>query len=180
MFFMCAAQALALGFAVFAWYNKGMKRWLVIFVFCLVMPQIAAAQVVDNSKLDIVQEPICFALRNEAEYRIYGNFATDRFTRPDGIVARHRSTFRLEAAGSKDEDGKYTDREEFCSYGPFLPNRMLILTLRTLFPVFECRTRIDTGQEIVIKGVRRADDSGVLTWAECFQADATTSGKPPE
>ncbi|MCB9983561.1 MAG: hypothetical protein H6861_07820 [Rhodospirillales bacterium] len=145
------------------------------------MPHIAVAQSVDNSKLDISEQPICFSLRNEADYRIFGNLATAQYMREDGIVARHRSNFRLDAAGSKDDkSGKYTDREDFCSYGPFLPDRMLILTLRTLFPVFECHTRIDTGQEIVIKGARRADDSGVITWAECFQADGTPSGKPAE
>ncbi|MCB1721719.1 MAG: hypothetical protein H6860_06140 [Rhodospirillales bacterium] len=155
-----------------------MRRALFIFVFLALMPQIAAAQ---NENLDIVQEPICFAVRNAADYKVYGTIATEQFMRPDGIVARHRSNFRLDAADGIDEKtGEASDRTEFCSYGPFFPNRMLIVTLRTLFPVFECKTRVDTGKEIVIRGARRADDSGVITWAECFQADGTPTGKPPE
>ena len=157
-------------------------RWVFLGMFLfLSFPQLAAAQPVDNSKLDIVQDPICFALRNEADFRVYGKFSTDRYTRTDGVTTRHRSNFRLEKAGTKDEEtGAYKDRSEYCTYGPFLPNRQLILTIRTLVPVFECKTRVDTRQEIVIKAERKADDSGVNTWAECFNADGSKSGKPAE
>ena len=148
-----------------------------MFVF---LPQAAFAQV-DNSKLDIVQEPICFALKNEASYSVNGGIQTAKFTRPDGVISRHRSNFRLKAAGEIDpKTGEPADRVEFCSYGPFLPDRQLILTIRTLFPVFECKTRVDTLQEIVIKGQRRADDNGVMTWVECFKPDGSKMGKPEE
>lgn len=144
-----------------------------------VVPLAAQAQTsIDNSTLDIVPEPICFVLRNTADYGVNGNFSTAQFQRPDGIVSRHRSNFRLKAAGSLDDEGFPSDRAEFCSYGPFLPDRQLILTLRSLFPIFECKTRVDTGQEILIYGERRADDDGVLTWAECFNADGSKTGKP--
>jgi hypothetical protein len=39
--------------------------------------------------------------------------------------------------------------------------------LRTLVPVFSCKTRIDQG-EIVIKGHRKPE-GGAETWAECFE-----------
>jgi hypothetical protein len=157
-------------------------RWVFFAVFLFLnFPQVAAAQPVDNSTLDIVEAPICFALRNTADYTVFGKFSTAKYTRPDGVVTRHRSNFRLEPAGSVDEKtGEKTDRSEYCTYGPFLPDRQLILTIRTLVPVFECNTRVDTGQEIVIKGARKADDSGVDTWAECFNADGSKSGRPAE
>ena len=134
-----------------------------------------------NENLDIVSEPICFILRNEANYGVQGDFSTDKFTRPDGVVTSHRSNFRLGKAGAiNEETGFPTDRAEFCSYGPFLPDRQLRFRIRTLFPVFHCKTRVDLGQEIVIKGQRRADDNGVITWAECFNADGSKTGKPSE
>lgn len=134
-----------------------------------------------NENLDIVSEPICFILRNEADYQVLGDFTTAEFTRPDGIVTNHRSNFRLDKAGSKNpENGYPSDRAEFCSYGPFLADRQLRFRLRTLFPIFHCKTRVDLGQEIVIKGQRRADDSGVITWAECFNPDGSKTGKPEE
>lgn len=120
------------------------------------------------SAQDIVSDPICFQVRNDANFMVYGHIGTDYFLHPNGEKARHRSNFRLDAAGSFDEEGYESDRAEFCSYGPFYPDRKLYFTLRTLFPVFSCKTRIDQGP-IVIKGQRRADDSGVEMWAECYE-----------
>lgn len=151
-------------------------RWIKIAAVLLAfMPVSAAAQ---NENLDIVQEPICFAVVNTADHTMNGDFATERYTRPDGIVSRHRSNFRLQPKGTKDAAGKSKDRAEFCSYGPFLPNKMLILRLKSLFPVFECKTRVDTGLEILLKSERRADDTGVQMWAECFEVDGSRSPKP--
>lgn len=151
--------------------------WAVLFLFFPVAGQaqdggdaarIAAPGVAAPGGLDIVQEPLCFVVRSEAPYKVYGTFTTDYYTTPDGTKARHRSNFRLEEGGSVDpEKGYPTDRAEFCSYGPFLPGRMLHLTLRTLVPIFSCKTKIDQG-EIVIKGYRKPE-GGTETWAECYQ-----------
>jgi hypothetical protein len=116
---------------------------------------------------EIVSEPICFAIRNEAPYKVYGNFGTDLYTAEDGSQARHRSNFRLDEPGSVDDEGYPSDRAEFCSYGPFYPDRKLEIVLRTLVPIFNCKTRIDMG-EIVIKGHRKPE-GGTETWAECFE-----------
>lgn len=117
---------------------------------------------------DIVAEPICFQLVNKAPYRVFGTFVTERFTRPDGIETRHRSSFRLEEPGTiHEEEGYPLDRAEFCSYGPFFPGRKLDLTLRTLVPIFSCRTRIDQGP-IVIHG-RKKPEGGTETWAACYE-----------
>jgi hypothetical protein len=142
-----------------------MRLFLFALGFLIFLPGMAAAQ---NEGLDIVSEPLCFSVRNEADYLILGHFATEQFTNPEGIKARHRSNFRLNAAGSQDpETGEALDRAEFCSYGPFFEGRKLEIVLRTLFPVFDCKTKIDQG-EIVIKG-RHKPEGGVETWAECYE-----------
>lgn len=116
---------------------------------------------------EIVQEPICFIVRNEAPYKIYGNFVTDYYTTPEGDQARHRSNFRLDEAGAKDpEKGFPLDVAEFCSYGPFYEGRQLELVIRTLVPIFSCKTSVEKG-EIVIKG-ERLPEGGTKTWAECL------------
>lgn len=120
---------------------------------------------------DIVPEPICFLVINEAPHKAYGHIGTDLYTTPDGVSARHRSNFRLDAAGSVHEDEGYpTDRAEFCSYGPFYPGRKLEFVLRTLFPIFSCQTRIDQGP-IIIKSKPKEDSpmGGYDVWAECFE-----------
>lgn len=136
------------------------------FVFALLYAAPALAQTPNNPNPDIVSEPICFAVRNEAPYKVYGSFVTDYYPSEDGTQARHRSNFRLDEPGGKDEKGEPSDRAEFCSYGPFLPDRKLELVLRTLVPIFSCKTRVDQG-EIVIKGYRKPE-GGTDTYAECY------------
>ncbi len=127
----------------------------VVFLGLIVSPAVAAQG-----------EMLCFKVRNSAPYGIMGTFVTDYYADPTGVRARHRSDFRFDAAESRDDQGNYTDRAEFCSYGPFLPGHKLELILRTMFPVFKCTTRVDAG-EIVIKGVRKPE-GGTETSATCF------------
>jgi len=146
-----------------------LMRFMFLFIATLLFFSVFVSGPVfaQNEDLDIVSEPICFEVRNEAEYSVTGSFQTDFYTRGDGIRARHRSNFRLQAAGSVDDETDLpSDRAEFCSYGPFLPDRKLSFTLRTLVPIFACQTRVDQG-EIVIKG-KRKPEGGTETWAECY------------
>lgn len=107
---------------------------------------------------EIVAEPICFLVINEADHSVNGSFVTDLYPRPDGKEARHRSNFRLEKAGSIHTEKKYpTDRAEFCSYGPFYEGRKLEFVVRTLFPVFSCKTNIESGP-IIIQSTPRVND----------------------
>ena len=129
-----------------------------ILIFAFVPPVMAQ---------EITSEPICFTIRNEAPYTVLGEVTTNYFTAPDGTEARHSGTFRLEKAGTLDEEkGHPLDVVELCSTGPFYPNRQLELTLRTLIPVFSCMTSIELG-EIVVKGHRKKE-GGTKTWAVCY------------
>lgn len=143
---------------------KKIKNYLILLGFVGVFSGVAMHGVFAQ---DIVSEPICFTIRNSADFTMYGNLGTDYYTTPDGVQARHRSNFQLFAAGSVDEDGYPSDRAEFCSYGPFFEGRKLELQIRTLFPVFSCMTRIDQG-EIVLRAERNEDDSGYKYSAECY------------
>lgn len=143
---------------------------LYIALFCafvIVSNAVMAQEEPAPPALDIVDEPICFIVRNEAPYKVYGSFITDYYVAEDGTRARHRSNFRLDEPGSMAEDGTPADRAEFCSFGPFLPDRKLELVIRTLVPIFDCKTRIDQG-EIVIKGYRKPE-GGTNTYAECYE-----------
>lgn len=144
-----------------------MKRLFITALFVLGLGFPASAQM-RAGQPDIVKDPICFQVRNSADFTMYGNFGTDYYTDPSGAVARHRSNFRLEAAGSINEEGYPTDRAEFCSYGPFFPGRKLELQIRTLFPVFSCKTRIDQG-EIVLRADRKPSDNGYDYYADCYE-----------
>ncbi len=141
-----------------------MKRYAVIFSLLITLQftgPMAFAQ-------EIVQDPLCFRVKNQAPYKVYGSFVTDYFVNESGTSARHRSNFRLEEAGAKDPDKGYPlDIAEFCSYGPFYPDRKLELVIRTLVPIFSCMTRIDQG-EIIIQGQRKPE-GGTETKALCYE-----------
>lgn len=116
---------------------------------------------------EITPQPICFTIRNEAPYRVYGDVTTNFYTTPDGTEARHTGTFRLNKAGARHKKKGYPlDVAEFCSSGPFYPGRQLEITLRTFVPIFSCKTSIEVG-EIVIKGQYKKE-GGVRTWAVCY------------
>ena len=137
-----------------------MKKIYSILLSSLLIPASLTAQ-------EVTQSPICFTVRNEAPYRVYGEISTDYYTAPDGSKARHTGTFRLEKAGTKREGKDYfIDRSEFCSSGPFYQGRQLEITLRTLIPTFSCKTNIELN-EIVIKGHIKKDGT-TKTWATCY------------
>lgn len=115
---------------------------------------------------DISASPICFTIKNEAPYTVYGDIATDYEENDKGQKIRHTGSFRLASKGTDHKDGYAIDRSEFCSQGPFFPGRQLELTIRTLIPVFSCKTNVEHG-EIVIKG-KVNDDGTTKTWAICY------------
>jgi len=141
-----------------------------IFIFILFLCALPAASNAQQADGEVVSEPICFVIKNEAPYTVYGSVSTNFYTRPDGRKARHRSNFRFEPAGSVDEEGYPNDIAEFCSYGPFYDGRRLEIVLRTLVPIFSCHSRIDQGP-LVIKGEYKPEDQGggTKTWIECYE-----------
>lgn len=82
---------------------------------------------------EIISRPICSWLTNRSDQTILGTIATASQRLPDGSEAEHRDNFRL-AAG---------ERQKICAAGPFFEGQRLELTLRTLMPLFSCKTKID-------------------------------------
>lgn len=82
---------------------------------------------------------VCGTIVNKAEYKIYGTIMTDIAGERNGIPARHTQTLVLEPQ----------DKVQVCSSGPFFAGGTLELTLKSLVPLFSCRTRIDRGDIII-------------------------------
>ena len=119
---------------------------------------------------EITAEPICFNIINEADQTVFGSVVTDYVTTPQGDKIHYDGTFRLEPAGTIDpETGYRKDFSEFCTTGPFFPGRRLEIVLRTLIPVFSCKTSIEAG-DVVVHSQKLMKD-GVETnkiWATCY------------
>ncbi len=138
---------------------------MICAVLCLFCARPAAAQ--DSPFLpaptqtpvplgEVLPEAQCFAVINRAPYKVFGSIHTNYFIRADGIRTRHKSNFRLEAEGTA----------EFCTSGPFYDGRKIELVLRTLIPIFRCKTAIY--DDIVIYG-RRKPEGGTETYAACLE-----------
>ena len=104
---------------------------------------------------EVSDRPQCFNIINKAPYTVFGSINTNFFIRDDGIKTRHKSNFRLNTE----------DYAEFCTTGPYYDGGKIELVLRSLVPLFSCKTAV-TG-DIVIYGRRKAE-GGTETWAACL------------
>jgi hypothetical protein len=82
---------------------------------------------------EILKKPICSWLTNRSEQTIMGFMATASQKVASGDVVKHRENFRLDAG----------QRKQFCAAGPFYEGQRLELTIRTIIPLFSCKTKID-------------------------------------
>ena len=107
-----------------------------IFLVCLFsFPALAqiAMPPLGGKEGEITSQPICTYLTNRSDQTILGTISTAAQTLPSGDSVRHRDNFRL-AAG---------ERKQICTTGPFYEGRRLEIVLKTLLPLFDCKTRID-------------------------------------
>lgn len=115
---------------------------------------------------EVTEQPICFVLKNTAPYTVITEIATNYFQTADGQRDNYTSVMHIRAAGSVNEEGNPIDEREICTSGPFYEGRKIRLVIKTLFPIFECKTAIDRG-EVIIKGHRK-EEGGTETYAECY------------
>lgn len=110
----------------------------VIFILCTALIGPAAfAQLPrpmsEEPEGEVLREPICSALINRSDQTILGTLSTAPQEAASGDKIAHRDNFRL-ASGEK---------KEFCVSGPFYEGRRIKLVIRTLMPLFECKTRVE-------------------------------------
>lgn len=98
---------------------------------------------------EILSQPVCGVLVNKSEQTIMGTVSTAP-QMIGGDIIRHRDNFRLEAG----------ERKEICARGPFYEGRRLEIVLRTIIPLFDCKTRLDRGEIALDVTVK---DSGFRT-----------------
>lgn len=111
-----------------------MKTALFLLILLCSMPALAQRPLISAGKEgEILSRPICSWLTNRSDQTIIGTLATASQTIASGDVVKHRDNFRLEAG----------ERRQFCAAGPFYEGQRLELTLRTLIPLFQCKTKID-------------------------------------
>lgn len=125
-----------------------MRIILTLICLCLATPAMAqmAGTGGTGKEGEIISRPICSWLTNRSDQTIIGTLATASQKIASGDVVRHRENFRLGSG----------ERKQFCAAGPFYEGQRLELTLKTLIPLFSCKTKID--QEIFLDA--KEDENG--------------------
>lgn len=122
------------------------------FSFLLILIVCAATCPVQAGEVTPFEE--CATLRNLSDQTIMGVVRTAPFRARGGEVQRHEGTFRLEA----DETAR------ICSSGPFYDGYRVELVIRTIIPLFNCKTRL-SGDIILRKTVTKQGFTKL--YAEC-------------
>jgi hypothetical protein len=116
---------------------------LFIGLMCLTLSAMAA---------DVTPFKECATLRNAANQQVTGVIKTDAY-KFQGQIRRHEKNFIL-------QDGETVD---VCSTGPFYPGYKVELTIRTIMPLFTCKTRLSG--EIVLR--RKEINNFTALYADC-------------
>ena len=77
--------------------------------------------------------PHCATIKNDTGNRLFASIRTNYAPDANGEQKRHEGSFRLEADQST----------EVCSTGPFYPGYQVELVVKTMIPIFSCKTKLE-------------------------------------
>lgn len=135
-----------------------MQNLLAAIAFSLILAVPAYAQGTPPQRQpegEIVSKPICSAIINRSGQTIMGTLSTASQRLADGTNARQTNNFKLLSM----------EKKEFCTTGPFYEGRRIEIVLRTLVPLFNCKTKAD--REIFLDAKPNEDGVTKLS-ATCY------------
>lgn len=103
---------------------------------------------------EITKQPLCFELENQTGFRIYTSVESSQVANDTESASYHRNNIYLQ------------DKEvrQICSRGPFFSGRSLKVSVRTVFPIFQCY--FPAQGRMTIKAARDADNEMIYS-ANC-------------
>lgn len=125
-----------------------------LFSIALAIGNSTASCAEDNYEPLYSEEQHCGKIINTTNYTIFGMVSTNYYLDQDNEKSRYTVNFRL-AAG---------EEWPVCTTGPFYEGYKVDLQIKTLVPVFDCRTAV-TG-DILVKSIM--EDDVTKTFAECL------------
>ena len=91
--------------------------------------------------------PLCITLKNNAGHEVLGHIETDAFYDSNGKMSWHRSNFKLQPDAE----------QQACSTGPFFEGYQLRVVLKSLMPLYSCKTEMNR----IITITRGKDENGI-------------------
>lgn len=77
-------------------------------------------------------QPYCADIRNEAKGKVFVAIRTAFYTKPDGARSYYEEIVHLDPGQER----------QICAKGPFYPDYKVSLTIKSLFPLFDCQTKL--------------------------------------
>ncbi len=103
----------------------------------VISPAIAAELLSDT--------PQCSVIHNQSERTVFIGVRTNYFIGNDGTKQRHEASLRLEP----------TQKQQICAKGPFYDGHRVEIILRTIIPLFDCKTKL--GSDLFITQKKEGD-----------------------
>lgn len=124
---------------------------LALVILFLSSPAYAQIDLSGGKEGEVLSQPICTEMTNDSDVSMQGTISTAVQTLKNGDLARHRDNFKLMPGQTR----------EICASGPFFEGRRLELVVRTMIPLFSCKTKID--RKITLTA--RLDDEGIRRYS---------------
>ncbi len=113
--------------------KHALLTFFLIFAALPAYAQPAPPTVQEGKEGKVIAKPLCTYLTNRSDQSILGTIGLASQTLPDGETIIHSENFRLKAG----------DKRQVCAAGPFYEGRRIKIILRTVMPLFECKTKMD-------------------------------------
>lgn len=89
--------------------------------------------------------PQCSVIKNQSDRTVFIAVRTDYFEGSDGTKQRHEATMRLNPG----------EKQQVCAQGPFYEGYRVEVILRTIIPLFDCKTKL--GNDLNITQTKDGD-----------------------
>lgn len=98
--------------------------------------------------------PLCLKIHNTIDHEVLGHIETAEYYDDAGKLSWHRSNFRI----------KEDETKEVCSTGPFFDGYKLRIVIKTLMPLYSCKTEMNR----TVTLSNQTDENGItLPVADC-------------
>jgi hypothetical protein len=97
------------------------------------------------------EKPLCSIMHNDSERTVFIAVRTNYFIAPNGEKNRHEASLRLEPM----------QKQQVCAQGPFYDDYRVEIILRTIIPLFDCKTKL--GDDLRITQTKQKDNVVTLS-----------------
>lgn len=127
-----------------------MKKIILAALLCFLSVSVQAEEI-------YTANPQCAIFKNETKDIMFVGIRTDFYTKPDGKKSYYEEVMHI----------KPGNMQQACVKGPFFPGNKVILMIKSFFPLFECKTKLQG--EIYVREKQKENGDGRDFYATCVE-----------